>query len=434
MDPALGRRFNGSGGWQIMHSDAYSRFYPRDVLDEMLDAAEVYRRDSLFAAVVELLERKQPDESIESAFLERFRAPLAALPAHSTVSFEGSKIIGLPIRYARDLRVRGVRTMVRWHEAVPEPDQILSFRWGRQMVESLGCVDTVLLHTDTYRRRLETSFERSGLSHKPETRTYRLGIDFEKFQRESGRLSLSNVHRELADFESLTVRQKNLLLESLATRVSVPNRWVIADTLDPIKGSLQAYEAISEFLRSETSRLGPAGIQRQHRFFIVQSPRFLSDTHDPFNMNVAYQKAALAARQDLEQSFPGIVFSCECFRGNHYPALTAVYEHSTALSGGVNEGLNLVIPESLYVNYLLNNSINHGIIGSGAGFAMQCMERGAGEDGFFPAAGDVREFVKSMQDLVMLRERNPHELRQRLERLVTREILNRTERLMSAPE
>jgi hypothetical protein len=425
MNPLLARRFNGSGGWQIVHGDAYSKYYPQDILRHLCMQADVECSPDTHRSFVSFIRKTQPNEQIEKQFLGRYRAPLESLQPGSFVSFEGSKILGLPLLYAAELRQRGIHTTVRWHEAIPEPEQVLSFEWGRKMVYSLSLVDTVKLHTDEYCRRLQVCFDRLEIRQRPNVFSYRLGIDFNKFRRQAEEFALEREGSSTFDVESASPRQKILVAEAMRTRRKIPHRWVVADTLDPIKGSLQVYFAIREFLRSQIAQFDYATVESRHRFFIVQSPRFLSDTTDSCNMNVAYQLRATAIRDELESEFPGIVFNCECFRGPQNALLTAVYAYSTALSGGINDGLNLVVPECLFVNYFLPTSVNHGIIGAGAGFAMQCLERGAGTDGFFPAPGNVPEFVDMMCQIVSMRESRPEELRSKLCKLVEQEVLTR---------
>jgi hypothetical protein len=102
------------------------------------------------------------------------------------------------------------------------------------------------------------------------------------------------------------------------------------------------------------------------------------------------------------EGYPGIVCISDAIEGEARLLVPALLHGAHGMSGGAQDGLNLAVMESAYVNRDMDTTV---IAGDGAGFSIQAKASGLAGHAFFPRAGDVNAFAQAIQEAISLEAR-----------------------------
>lgn len=424
------------GGWQLLHPDAFlPPAFSDDVERQVFLASQtpVKTLSDFIAFVESQMERGRVKEEF---YNQSWGPGLEALPSGSNVHWQEFFLAPAMHRYAENLRGKGCSQSFHLHE--PVPDSLHRSSWGRSLLGAISKMDRAYFHTDRYCERVCEQLEQLQLPI-PEVLRFDLGINQKKIEADLERIEAAlqasqDFSKALPGWESLDDTQQKFITEVLNSRANVPHRFICIDRVDPIKGTTILVEAIEQFLEEQLAKGSSlAELAEQYRFFFLQDPPSDYGFADPHHLNTHYHRVATNQRVTrLERRFPGIVFSSSPLSGVHRAILPSLLLGCTIISASIQEGLNLAIMEGAYVNtlakFLSDCSV---ILGSNAGFALQCALGNFAMNAFFPLSGSVLAMKRSIEQVVNTRRSKPGELRRLLELLVQAEIIERTASLLA---
>lgn len=351
---------------------------------------------------------------VPGGFADRFASLLARLPPGAIVHWSDLFFADLIIRIGPSLRARGVFQTFHHHLALPP--SLFDFPYGERVLRAMSIVDRVYLHTDAFVELLKSYF--GCLQFRvPEVKRFDLGPDFDLLRDAVKPGALARPARPSAAGR-LTRRQQELLRDAEDSRWRVSHRFICMDRLDPIKGSHVVLEATEQFLGSRGWSV--AELQRSYRFYFLMDDFEAPVVFDPRDVRhryARYVRSVVAPR--LESKFPGVVFMSGHISDKAVVARLLL--DANVLVGGVQEGLNLVVQEGLYVNYLAQTG-RTAVVGDGAGFAIQAAASGFSSCAEYPKAGSASAFASSIERVAATR---PGEHRGRTSRLVEGFIVKR---------
>ena len=378
--------------WSLMHPQAFT--FPA-LTDEL--AQVVYPEDSdhppgSFERLAEHVARRSQSRSadVENWFADRFESALNGIPPGTTIGWTEVFFQESIRRHAGRLRRAGSKQSL--HCFLAHPESLHLTPHGQSLLRAMSEMDVVFMQTDIYIRRLEAQLEAMGL-RIPDLRRFDLAPDSVALRRAVRQAPPCD-----SDFGNLDTMQRELLQEAMATRDSVPHRFVCPDRLDPIKGIHVVIEAVDKFLASQNESLET--LRSKFRFFFVTDylTRF-----PPVDHSLAWHRYADWVRTHqiprFRERWPGVVTFADNIPDRFLWAHLLVDAH--VISGGIQEGLGLAVQEGLIVNA----ETGHGrtvIMGDGAGFSIQVQEQGLGEGSWFPAAGDATQFAEHLRQVTNL--------------------------------
>jgi hypothetical protein len=378
--------------WATFHPNAFTApALSEDLLREMYMHSYSARLGTL-AQLREHYARWGPltrAPEVPARFADRFAFLLAGLPSGAIVHWSDFFFADLIIRVGPSLRARGVFQTFHHHLALPA--SLHEFPYGERILYAMSVVDRVYLHTDRFVDTLSHYLEGSS-TRFPELRRFDLGPDFELLR--DAVTPAARAHTVPSyTLGDLTRRQQELLRDAEESRWRVPHRFVCMDRLDPIKGSHVVLEATEQFLASRG--LSATELRGRYRFYFLMDELESTAPIDPHNVRQRYAhyvRSIVVPR--LTRKFPGIVFLSD--HVSDRATVARLLLDADVLAGGVQEGLNLVVQEGLYVNYVANAG-RTAVVGDGAGFAIQAAASGFGDSAEFPSAGSASAFVRSIE-------------------------------------
>jgi trehalose-6-phosphate synthase len=363
-------------------------------------------------------------ESAHSGFNRRFHNAIAGIQPGEIMNWQDYFFLPAVEAFAQPLRDNGVFQSFHLHTALPE--SLDQSEWGRKAITAMALVDVVLVHTDTYAKRLSEQFKRLGIE-APEIRRFDLGIDLEGIDKSISEINPGNYTSKVQGFLALPKQTQEFIDEVFRTTESIPHRFMSIDRIDPQKGSLTVLRGIEEFLESRTA-LGATMIDLRNnfRFFLLNSGlnRDLSAA-EPHDITSNYTRAYQREVARVCSKFPGIVFCSDAVSGSARDVVPALLRGTHGITGGAQDGLNLAIMEDIYANRDADVGF---IAGSGAGFAMRMAEQRLNDSTFFRPANSSQQFASAIQEIVHLKESAPSILQSRKAPFVT-EIIKRKSRM-----
>lgn len=395
----LFRYWFGIGCWQCLHPDAHSdkagdREAIRFILGFPAETAEVSLEH-----VLQYCEAKGLPHEVNERFNDRFDVLLESVGPGSVMNWQDFLFVPSVLKHAE--RLRAMRVVQTFHLHTTVPESLDRSKFGADLLRAMSEVDAVYLHTDEYIRRAERQLEAAGL-RVPVMKRFDLGIDRDTMDEGLRRVNAGNFSTVIPAYSTLGDEQKQFVTEVFRSKGTVPHRFISIDRIDPVKGTATVIKAVARFLdgrRAAGETL--AEMQSKYRFFFLQP--FLRTPFDPRNLQTGwYGKYVHKLFQDAMERYPGIVFISDSIEGEARLLVPALLHGAHGMSGGAQDGLNLAVMESAYVNRNMDTTV---ISGDGAGFSIQAKSLGLAGNAFFPKAGDVNAFVQAIQDAISLEAR-----------------------------
>ena len=165
------------------------------------------------------------------------------------------------------------------------------------------------------------------------------------------------------DSTASSLKPQTVIDEIVSTQDTGLHRFVLADRADQGKGQTVVLDGIDLFLSTLSKEE-----QAKFRFYFIlpQLDWTLTDYH-PQHQYINFLKSKLKA---MDEKYQGIFY----YIPGIPPALVPLIQRdANCITGGMQDGLCLAPIEALKVNTLAGHNRN-GIIGMGAGFAIQTMQ------------------------------------------------------------
>lgn len=417
--PGIRQRWHNLGYWQILHESAFTRPVLSEEGIQALWGTNKHPSGNP-EDLRQFIDDHTPSLETECQALERFRHPIdERVPDGATISLQDFSC-GQILRVFRDDFKRKDCTLELHHHAAIHPNLSAS-RIGRELVEAYSFADSVYVHTEEYRQNLIAQLPAGA---KTEVRTFELGVNFRKLRHGAELIHAANFRSTIPEFEKLSADQQSIATEMFETEHTHRHRFICIDRIDAIKGNLTVYDAVRRHLSNELTRgVSLDELRESQRFFFLYTARasLLQGEHPLWTRYARFAESALAS---LAGDFPGIVFTAKGFEGVHSVAIGALVRNQTLITGASQDGLNLSCMESAVVNRGRPVSI---IVGDGAGFSRDVIFKGGRDLGYFPRAGDVEAFARSISEVCGFQRSNPEALSERTTALVDRFIVPRGE-------
>lgn len=400
--------------WATLHPDAYTDVAcPSDALQAMFTVESAPAVGS-FSYLTSFCLRFSPSPRYNLDFNQRFFRLFQSIENGARMNWQDYFFVPSIIKQAEAMRRKGIFQTFHLHTAVP--NELSATAFGRDLLMATLLVDRVYVHTDEYVRRLETQLqalrvERRAQGAVPEIRRFDLGLNRAAIDQALGHFHLERNSMDRTIFDRqlhlLTTRQKELVIDCLRSIGVVPHRFMNIDRLDPIKGTATVVEAVKQFLqRRENAGENNEQLRAKYRFYFLQAS--LDEPPNELSPRTMYSKFVFGKLMDLVSQYPGVVFVAEALHGEHRSLVLPLILGTHAITGGVQDGLNLAVMENCYVNRQENTAL---VIGSGAGFGIQARSQGYGSTAFFPAAGKAEAFVGAFEEVIAIQTREDMLLR-----------------------
>jgi len=426
----FGSGVSPGGLWQAVHLASFSQYFPPQILAQLyrdIDMTPTHDPVQDFGQYLDRIMSNSSIRLVEHQFFSGWHSAFDQIPAGTTLLLEGYTAIGL-VRSSRlaimQMRERGVRVILRLREEVSA--HWTTFKVGREILRAISTVTRVAVHTDYFREQLLKQLEALHLPI-PEVVTYYSGIDHHSVAYWAETITATNFTEVIPGFDQLEAEQQALIADALQTRHSIPDRFLVADGCDGIKGLWQTLEAIELFLAQEAERgMSLDMMQQRYRFYLIQYVQRHSDQSQSSitNINQLYADYCNNQRLKLSRLYPGVILTCTALRGRSAAALYGIMPFTHQLSGSTGDGLHLLAQESAYANDCLGAPTGT-ILGANAGFARQTQREGGGDLAWFPASGSSEALCHAMQAVVECCATNPARLIQANTALVNRHIRSR---------
>lgn len=423
-DTLLDKRWVGTGAWELLYANAFTAATcHQEVLREMYAAAEAQAEGlGTLDYLISYINQHTPALAIEDRFAARFDGLFKRVPDGAVVNYQDFFVAEMVARNAGDLRSRGVFQTFHHHESV-HPDLIRS-PWGQRFLSLIAQTDRVYVHTENGRQALEGQFDQLALARRPEVRRFDLGIDSRFI--EAG-LQLQPLLRSGAPelrLEALDDRQSTLVRDLLASRETVPHRFICLDRIDPTKGLHTVLEAVDGLLSQKMSAGATlADLQKSMRFYFLHE-LFDQTEFDPSNMLDQYVRYIKTQYERLEEKYPSVIVVARSLKGEHRKLLPALMAGCHGVTGAADDGMGLAIMEIAVANRAEDTAV---IAGRGGGFAIEAIRRGFAGAGFFPKAGDSKAFQQALSGAISLQRSCPGRLGEAKEKLVDGFIAKRND-------
>jgi hypothetical protein len=122
-------------------------------------------------------------------------------------------------------------------------------------------------------------------------------------------------------------------------------------------------------------------------------------------VNYVHHVAEIGRR--LEEKWPGIFLMAEGLTGGQRDLIVALMRGRTTITGGAEDGLNLVIMESSFINRDRPTGL---IAGENIGFVLDNPTHRANGDFLTFRPGSISELVQKIRQVAKLQEQNPGRL------------------------
>lgn len=374
------------------------------------------------ADLVHVVDRHAPSSSAETKYIQHFAEVLKQIPSHSVVHFEGFAFGKALEMFGENLKQRNCKLTIRIQEGVSE--HLSRFRCGQELLKQLATADTVFVHTDLYKQRLEQQLHDLGL-YSGGVRRFDMGIDTERVR--SNRDWFASVE-EIPSLNALAPAQQEFLREIRRSRETVPHRFICIDRLDAIKGVETLIHAIRSFLdHCAEAGEGLEERQQKYRFYFLQS-RFGTDDTDAIAFNAHYGREVVRLLEQTQEAHPGIVWYSPSFEGVHSKLVPSLIRGCHAMTGGAEEGLNIGLMEVAIASEFDDVGM---ISGRGAGFAWQSVENGAGDLGEFVEPGNIAAIRDGLRRLVHQQAAYPGVLKSNKAKLIRSQIVPRRDSMIA---
>jgi hypothetical protein len=399
------RWWTGTGGWQYIFDAAHTApVMPKEALKELLPGESKFPHGSV-SHLLDYVSRHEASGEVAQAFAERYRHLLESVRPGSNFHWQDFFLLPLMQEYAPKFKEQGVHQTLHIHTVVPK--SLPASDWGRQFLNAVASVDRIYVHTELYADRLRLQLDSLGIQ-APDIQIFELGVDVERISGALKNVKIDRLRETVPDYEKLTLGQKSLLQDFVATANTVPHRFIDVDRADATKGHLVVLDAIDRFLECRQSDGNSLrDLQEQFRFyFVCKFVDFGMFSNDPHTITAQYGNLVRARFDEMTDKWPTIVQRCDPFGGKQGDVLPILFQNCNLISGASQDGLNLVSMELLVAQHLARNSGEPRpqdgtiICGDGAGFAAEAQRLGFGTEEMFPRAGDSDAFKRSIESVV----------------------------------
>lgn len=412
------------GDWQLMHPEAHSSLIAKDVLDAMYEASEGSPHPvGTFERLIDHINQHGPNSDRREKFNSRFDEALGSIAPGTTVNWQDFFFLPSVMKFADKLTAKDCFQTFHWHSTLP--DSLDRSDWGQKALEALSKVHRVYVHTDVYRKRLETLMDKLELP-LPDIRRFDLGIDKHNLDQNLPKVRAESFEQDIPNFSELSKAQKELITEVFRTRDTIPHRTICIDRADPNKGLHYVLEGVNRFLDEELTRLGSLDALRSNYRFFGLHDLFFVPAGDRINLHGIYREKLREKFEEIQTKFPGIVFVAEPLTGERRIALASLMQNCHGITGGAQDGLSLAGQENAYVNKDCDTAL---IVGDNAGFAMQAIANGSQDLAYFPQAGSPESLKEILHEVFTKQRTKPGFLREQKRQLLAREVLPRNARV-----
>jgi len=391
LDPSIyGVWFNE--GWSMIHPDAFTKKgYSKDVLEQMFRGEYSTPWGSIERIQEHHTKYGADSSSAEASFVRRLEPVIMGIEPGSVVNWQDYFFVPVMNRHAERLRENG--SYQTYHHHMSFPRELDQFPQGRRLLETISKMDEVFVHTDDETAHVHAQLERLGL-RLPKISRFDLGIN-QLAIKEGLNAVHKNNYKDHPQYKVLSDQQKAAIKECFDTQDSTPHRFISIDRIDPIKGNSVLIEGIDKYLSS----LGISAdeMRDNYRFFFFME-FFDDESIDTFNLKHQYSRYVKERFQELQEKYPGIVHISSSIPRAFVPA---ILKGAHIMSGAIQDGLNLAVQEALHVNAQTEQDTT-GIIGMGAGFAVQTLKHPEGRDlVYFTRVGNSSDVATSIRETVI---------------------------------
>ncbi len=403
----LSRYWYGIGCWQWLHPDAHIDLSGDFEANRLMLQLDENTPEVTYHTMAEFCNKNEFKPELDFLFNSRFDNLLASVEPGSILNWQDYFFATSIINHSQKLRELDVYQTFHLHTSLPS--SLINSTFGQNLLKAMSCVDTVYLHTDEYIERAKKQMKALNLN-LPIMQRFDLGIDEEALDKDVGLVKSSNEQLIKIIGHMASNQEKDLVLEILSTQNIIPHRFISVDRIDPSKGNITVIKAVLRFLEKQL-KLGVSleKMNDKYRFYFIQP-----NVNKPFDANHMkngfYGRYALKLFVHAKNRFPDIVYFSDSLSGNNRQLIPGLMLKAHGITGGSQDGLNLAIQENIYINRKENTSA---ICGDGAGFFMHVKSIGLNDCGFFPKAGNIREFTSCIEQIVSLQIQDNHNLKEK---------------------
>lgn len=363
--------------------DTLSRMYAGEEYSTQLGSRErIAEHNSLYGF--------SQESQIEELFAERFRDFFEHIPEKAIIHWQDYFFAPVMNKFSDLLRSKDCRQIFYLHVSVSQ--HLAESPKGQELLLAISKMDEVFVHTDIFVERLRAQLKRLGLN-VPTIKRFDLGPDRTRLEDDLEQIN-DTTYRGLPEYKSLADNQRILLDEVVATKDIIPNRFITTDRVNPTKGSENLLLGIEEYL--DNLNLPLEELRRLYRFFLV-SPQSERNTEEMerHHLTRGYIEKFKETLERLKRKYPGIIFSCDGLPSTFIPM---VIDDANFLNASVEEGLNLAVMESIFINGLTRRN-RTAMLGDGAGLAYQ-LDKDGKKLLLIVARGDIHAVAQGIDEIV----------------------------------